>query len=272
MKKNYKKNKNLIRCKKLLKEKEQEIEFLKSELERKSTEIEVISQISKAIISGQSIDEILDGIVKLVGEKMNKKICSIMMLDEEKQELVIKATQSLSEEYKKKPNIKVGQGISGLAVKEKTPQMVLDITKDPRYAYPEIAKKVGIVSMLAVPMLIKDKVIGVINVYTSEKHKFTDEEIKVLQTIANQSAVCIENAKLFETTLKVKEELETRKLVERAKGILMKEKNLSEDEAYRIIQKKSMDMRKSMKEIAQAIIISDEIKNSKETHWSVSEK
>lgn len=260
------KNKKLAKIESLLREKEKEIERLKSDIERKTTEIEVISQISKAIATGKDIHEILNIIVKLVADTMKTKICSIMLLDEERQELIIKATQSLSDEYKNKPNIKVGQSISGLAVKEKTPVTVLDVTKDPRYAYPEIAKKVGIVSMLAVPMMIKEKVIGVINVYTSEEHKFSDEEIKVLQTIANQSAVGIENAKLLETALKAREELETRKLVERAKGILMKEKGLSEDEAYRTIHKKSMDTRKTMKEIAQAIIIAHEIKNSKETH------
>ena len=77
--------------------------------------------------------------------------------------------------------------------------------------------------------------------------------------VANQAAVAVENTKLMEEALKVKEALETRKLIERAKGIIMKMNNLSEDSAYRIIHKKSMDSCRSMKEIAESIILMDEI-------------
>ncbi len=95
---------------------------------------------------------------------------------------------------------------------------------------------------------------------TSREHKFTDEETRILQTIANQVAIAIENTKLTEETSTLKETLEVRKLVERAKGILMKEAHLSEDEASRLIHKKSMDTCKPMRQIAEAIIITWEMK------------
>lgn len=186
---------------------------------------------------------------------MNSKICSIMLLDNKKQELFIAATQSLSEEYTKKPNLKVGQSISGKVIKEKRPITVLDVTREPGYMYPEIAKREGIVSMLSVPMMIKERVIGVINSYTSYEHKFTDEEVKILQAIANQAAVAIESTNLTQELIATKQALETRKLVERAKGLLMKELSLSEDEAYKLINKKAMDTRKTMREVAEAIIL-----------------
>jgi len=132
----------------------------------------------------------------MTAQVMNSKICSIMLLDNKKQELFIAATQSLSEEYTKKPNLKVGQSISGKVIKEKRPITVLDVTREPGYMYPEIAKREGIVSMLSVPMMIKERVIGVINSYTSYEHKFTDEEVKILQAIANQAAVAIESTNL----------------------------------------------------------------------------
>ena len=104
-------------------------------------------------------------------------------------------------------------------------------------------------------MIVKDKAIGVINVYTKEPHHFTGEEIDVLQIVANQAAVAVENTKLMEEALKAREALETRKLIERAKGILMTMNRLSEDAAHRLIHKKSMDTCRSMKEIAESIIL-----------------
>ena len=154
-----------------------------------------------------------------------------------------------------KPGLKVGQSVSGRVVQEKRPIHVSDVTKEPAYTYPDVAKKEGIVSLLSVPMMIKDRVIGVINSYTQSEHNFTKEEISILQAVANQAAVAIENTNLSQEILTAREALESRKLVERAKGILMRELGVSEDEAYKKIHKKSMDMRKSMKEVAEALIL-----------------
>ena len=126
--------------------------------------------------------------------------------------------------------------------------------------YPDVARKEGIVSLVSVPMMVKDRAIGVINSYTKTEHTFRQEEIDILQAVANQAAVAIENTHLSEEILAAKEALESRKLVERAKGILMKELAVSEDDAYRKIHKKSMDLRKTMKEIAEAIILAADLR------------
>jgi signal transduction protein with GAF and PtsI domain len=190
---------------------------------------------------------------------MGSKICSIMVLEKNQQELRIIATQSLSQEYLKKGNIKVGQSISGKVVQDKKPMMVLDVTAEETYAFKEIAKREGLVSMLAVPMMLKGKANGVINIYTAQKHVFTGNEIKILQTVANQAAIGIENEKLSEETMLAKDALEARKLIDRAKGILMQRFKMAEDAAYKTIHKKSMDSRKSMKEVAEAIILAMEL-------------
>ncbi len=233
---------------------------LYDEMKKKTAKIETLSLVSKAIVSDKYLEEILHLIVTMTAEMMNSKICSIMLLDEEKKELVIKDTQSLSEEYRRKPNLKIGQSISGQVVKEKRPITVLDVTKEKGYMYPELAKKEGLCSLLSVPMMIKERVIGVINSYTSYPHKFSDEEVKIMQAVANQAAVAIENTKLFDKALAMEEALEMRKLVDRAKGILMRENNISEHEAFKLIQRQSMNSRKSMKEIAEAIILAAEIR------------
>ena len=232
---------------------------LYEESKKKSRRLDTISRISSTIVSSRYLNEILQLIVTMTAEMMNSKICSIMLLDESKRELEIKATQSLSPEYIKKPNLKVGESISGRAVQQKKPIMVLDVTREAGYKYPEVAKKEGIVSMLSVPMMVKDKVVGVINSYTSHEHSFSEEEIKILQSVANQAAISIENTKLFDKTIEMEEALETRKQVEKAKGVLMQKYSMSESEAFKIIQQQSMNTRKTMKQIAEAILLTAEM-------------
>ena len=228
--------------------------------EKKAAQFDSLAKVSKSIISEHYLDEILNLIVVVTAEMLNSKICSIMLLDEKNDELAIKATQSLSEEYKKKPNIKVRNSLSGEVILSKKPMAVYDVTKEEKYVYRDLAIKEDLTSMLSVPMIVKDKAIGIINVYTKTPHHFSDEEMDVLQMVANQAAVAVENTKLMEEALKAKEALETRKLIERAKGILMRMNNLSEETAYRMIRKKAMDTCRSMKEIAESIILMDELR------------
>jgi len=225
------------------------------ETKKKALQFDSLVKVSQSITSEHYLDEILNLIVVVTAEMLNSKVCSIMLLDTKGLELVIKATQSLSEEYKKKPNIKVENSLSGTVLQTRKPAAVYDVRHDEKYAYKDLAVKEGLTSMIAVPMVVKDKAIGVINVYTKEPHHFSVEEINVLQMVANQAAVAVENTKLMEEALKAKEALETRKLIERAKGIIMKMNNLTEDAAYRLIHKKSMDTCRSMKDIAESIIL-----------------
>ena len=166
----------------------------------------------------------------------------------------------MSKEYLKERTLKVGEGIVGLVAQTKEPVVIQDVRKDKRYKEKELAKKEKLISMLSVPMIEKNEVIGVINVYTVEAYNFTKSDIDLLSVVANQAAVAIENTELMVQTKVIQEELETRKKVEKAKGILMKEQDLTEDQAYKLIRKSSMDKRVSMKEIAEAIILSSEIR------------
>ncbi|MBF0490153.1 MAG: GAF domain-containing protein [Candidatus Omnitrophica bacterium] len=232
------------------------------ETRKKALQFDSLIKVSRSITSEHYLDEILNLIVVVTAEMLNSKVCSVMLLDEKSQELVIKATQSLSEDYKKKPSIKVENSLSGTVLKTRKPVAVYDVRHDEKYAYKDLAVKEGLTSMIAVPMTVKDKAIGVINVYTKQLHRFSEEEINVLQMVANQAAVAVENTKLMEEALKAKEALETRKQVERAKGIVMKMNNLSEDAAYRLIHKKSMDSCRSMKDIAESIILMADLQKS----------
>jgi signal transduction protein with GAF and PtsI domain len=221
--------------------------------------LEALSKISKAISSDLYLEDILRLMVVVTAEVMKSKICSLWLVDERDKALKIRATQSMSEEYLKERSLKLGEGVVGYVAQENRPMMIYNVLKEPRYKEKELARREGLVSLLSVPMCVKDKVIGVINCYTSSPHKFTKSEIEVLTTVASQAAIAIENAGLIMKAKSIEDELISRKLVERAKGILMKEQHLSEEEAFRKLQKKSMDLRKSMREIAEAVILANQI-------------
>jgi signal transduction protein with GAF and PtsI domain len=227
-------------------------------------QIGALTKISKAIASDIYLEDILRLIVTVTAEIMDSNICSLMLVDEKKGELVTRATQSISEEYNKKPPLKVGEGVAGKAVKENRPLVIKDVTKEKEYKYKDLAKKEGLCSLLCVPLTVRGKVIGVINCYTSAPHDFSKTEINLLTTVANQAAVAIENTELMVKSRVIQEELETRKRIERAKGILMREGRISEEEAYLKIRRYSMDSRKTMREVAEAIILSAEMKKTTE--------
>ncbi|MDD2751709.1 MAG: GAF and ANTAR domain-containing protein [Candidatus Omnitrophica bacterium] len=224
-------------------------------------QIKALAKISKAITSDFYLDDILRLIVTVTAELLDSNICSLMLLDEKTNELQVRATQSISEEYNKKPPLKIGEGIAGKVAQENKPLAIKDVSKEKEYKHKDIAKREGLVSLLCVPMSVKGKVIGVINCYTSKPHTFSEEEIEVLTTIANQAAVAIENTELMKRSKGFQEELETRKRIERAKGILMRDEKLTEEQAYLKIRRYSMDNRKTMREVAEAIIMAADMKH-----------
>lgn len=221
--------------------------------------IDALTKISDAVTSDLYLEEILKLIVTVTAEVMNSKICSLMLLEKSTNELAVKATQSVSEFYNKKPNAKLGEGIAGRVAQYGKAITVLDVRKDKRYLNQAIAQKENLCSLLSVPLIFKGNVIGVLNCYTVKPHRFGPGEIRIIKSIANQAAIVIENFRLVVESQVIKEELESRKTIERAKGILMKKGNLSEQEAYGLMRKYSMDKRKNMREVSEAILLNEEM-------------
>lgn len=222
--------------------------------------LEAITCISELITSNMYFEDVLKLIVTITAQVMQSSICSLMLLDEEKRVLEVKATQSVSKAYNSKPPLRLGEGIAGRVALEGKPIIVKDVKKDPRYVNKDIAIKEGLSSLISLPLQVKGKIVGVLNLYTPTPRDFSEEEVRVLTAIANQVAVVVENYRLLVESELVKEELEKRKKIERAKGVLMKEFGIDEDEAYRRIQRYSMDKQKPMKEIAEAIIMAWELR------------
>ena len=218
--------------------------------------------ISRAITSDQYLEEILKLIVMVTAKVTGVEICSLWLIDEIKDSKVIrlKATQAIDPEYVKDRSLKMHEGVVGYVATHNEPLIIKDVLKEPRFKEKEMAKKLGLVSMLGVPLQVKEeKVIGVLNCFTAEPHDFSETEVNLVTAVANQAAVAILNTELMVKTTVIQEELETRKLVERAKEVLMRRRKIEGNEAYRWLQQRSMNSRKSMRRVAEAVLLSDEI-------------
>ncbi len=141
-----------------------------------SREINALLEISKAIASGLYLEDVLRLIVTVTANVMDSKICSLWILDEREQKLKLKATQSISEAYLKERSLAIGEGVVGYVALNNKPMAITDVLKEPLYKEKDLARREGLVSMLSVPMCIKEKVIGVINCYTSYPHVFSKAE------------------------------------------------------------------------------------------------
>ena len=174
-------------------------------MEQRASQLSTLSEISRTITSDLYLEEILQLIVAMTAESMNFKICSIMLLQENKDELAITATQSKSRAYTKKPNVKLSESVAGRAIMEQQPITILDVRKTAGYQYPDIAKKEGLCSLIALPLTVKKEIIGVLNCYTATPHEFSEDEITLLTALANQAAISIQNAKLMVRTAVLQE-------------------------------------------------------------------
>ena len=224
--------------------------------------IKALTDISRAITSDLYFEDILKLIVMVTAKVTGFEICSLWLVDESVNPIKIhlKATQSIDPEYVKNRSLDRVEGVVGFVATHNRPLIIKDVLKEPRFKEKEMARKLGLVSMLSMPLQVKDeKVIGVLNCFTSEPHEFSETEVNLITAVANQAAVAILNTELLVKTKVIQEELETRKLVERAKEIIMQKRKIKSDEAYRWLQKRSMDSRKSIRQIAEAVLLSEEL-------------
>ena len=224
--------------------------------------IKALMDISRAITSDLYLEDILKLLVMVTAKVTGVEICSLWLVDEdaEGKKIRLKATQAIDPDYVKDRSLNMNEGVVGFVAANNQPLIIEDVLKEPRFKEKEMARKLGLVSLVSVPMHVKeDKVIGVLNCFTAKPHNFSETEVNLITTVANQAAVAIFNTELMVKEKVIQEELETRKLVERAKEVLMRRRNMTGEQAYRWMQKRSMDSRKSMRNMAEAVLLSDEI-------------
>jgi signal transduction protein with GAF and PtsI domain len=232
---------------------------LYEESKRQTQRLAALSHVSQIAASDTYLEELLQLIVSMLCETMPARVASIMLVDQKKNELVLKAAKCSSDEYWQRQNLKIGKSLISRVVREGKPLMVRDVTREADYLYPELAKKEGVRSLISLPMTARGRVIGVVNVYSDEERIFSEEDIRVLSTVCHQAALAIENTNLTVEVQEKEEALEARKDIDRAKSILQRQFELSEDEAYRRLRQQSMKTRRTMREIADAVILSSEM-------------
>jgi signal transduction protein with GAF and PtsI domain len=226
--------------------------------------IKALTDISRAITSDLYIEDLLKLIVMVTAKVTGVEICSLWIVNEAETppKIRLKATQSISPAYIKDRSLDLDEGVVGYVVTHKKPLILKDVLNSKRFKEKEMAKKLGLVSMVGIPLKTKeDLVIGVLNCFTAAPHDFSETEVNLLRAVANQSAVAIVNTELMVKTRVIQEELEARKKVEQAKEILMINRQMTGEAAHRWMQKRSMDSRKTLREVAEAILLSYEIFN-----------
>ena len=224
--------------------------------------IKALMEISQAVTSDLFLEDVFKLIVMVVAKVTGVDICSLWLVDENSNppKIRLKATQAIEPEYVIDRSLNLDEGVVGYVVSNQKPLVIADVLQCEIFKEKEMARKLGLVSMVGVPLQgKKDKIVGVLNCFTSTPHEFSKTDINLLTTVANQAAVAIHNTELIINTKIIEEELKARKKIERAKEIIMERQALNGDDAYRWIRKRSMDSRKTILDVAEAILLSNEL-------------
>lgn len=222
-------------------------------------ELSFLYQVAQSVYSLE-IDKLLNNIVDIALGVTKGDSCLIYVTDAKKKELVLRASKNPHKNLLKKIKLKLGEGLTGWVAKENKPVAITSgANKDARFKYFRSLPEDQFEAFLSVPITDRHGVCGVINIQHKSKHKHSTMEINLLTAIGKLVGGAVENALLIEESLALKEALEMRKIIEKAKGIIMIKRKISEDAAYKVIQKESMDSRRSLKEIAEAIILAEKM-------------
>ena len=227
----------------------------------------VLHRVSAIVSSELSLDEMLGEIVGLAAQVTGCDACLVYLMESASGEMVLRA--SLLPHAKDLGNLrmKVGEGVTGWVAENLSPVALGSrAAEDSRSKiFPALIEDTY-QAFLSVPLVTKGKAIGVVNIHHREMHAHAPEEIATISFIGEQMGTAIaktlleeENLRLAEETAEIKRQLETRKSVERAKGLLQKRHGLSEEEAYLRMRNESRRLRRPMKDLAYAIILSEEL-------------
>jgi signal transduction histidine kinase len=181
--------------------------WLYEQLRLKVHLFESLSSVSRTINSTLNLDEALRVITREACELMRARMCSLMMLDESREWLDLRASYGASATYIKKPRLNVEESLLGVVARRKKPMQVANVQTSSRYQNVEVARQEGLFSLLSVPLLFAGQPIGTLNVYTGRPYNFSNEEIRILSALAELSAIAIEKARLYERIVDVEEQL-----------------------------------------------------------------
>jgi len=181
--------------------------WLFEQLRLKARLLESLASVSRTINSALNLDEVLQTITRDAAELMQAKMCSLMMLDDSRTWLDVRASHGAGGAYLGKPRLSVGDSLLGAVVRRKKPVQVDNVQTSAGYQNVEVARQEGLVSLLSAPLLFSGEAIGTLNVYTAARYKFSNEEIRILAAFAELSAIAIEKARLYERLVDAEEHM-----------------------------------------------------------------
>lgn len=178
---------------------------LQDHLQRQIAELSTLARVSQTITAPIYLDEMLTVIVEMAAQIMGARGCALLLFDEQQGELALRANYGLSREHAAISPIEVETSLTGQAIKRGEPLVVRDLLEEPLYRNKELARREGLHSFLSVPVSVRDKIIGAFNCYMGSVHEFTQKEIELFSTLANQTALALENSNLAMNSLLVRE-------------------------------------------------------------------
>lgn len=225
------------------------------------TSIDFLHEVSSRLAAADSFHVVLGSIVDFVTTVIPCDSCFIYVLEHEK--LVLRASKNPHADLVDRLGMQLGQGITGWVAEHREPVAIASgASNDPRFVMFRNLPEDHFEAILCTPILCASKVVGVINLQHQMSYQHTANEIRLLSMIGFLVGAEIERTRLETENLQLAGRLETRKAVDRAKGILQRDLGMTEDEAYRTMQRESRQRRISMREIADAIVLGDDLKKS----------
>ena len=223
------------------------------------SDIVFLRTVAHRLSAAAPLAEVLGEIIELAASVVKCDSCFLYVLEDG--ELILRASKNPHPEAIDRLKMRVGQGITGWVAKHREPVMVpQSACKDPRFRFFNELPEDRFEAFLSVPIVSGGRLIGVINLQNRSQHRYSEREIGVISTIGFLVGAEIERARLESENTQLQGKLEARTLVERAKGILQRDLNVNEQDAYRAMQRESQQRRKSMREIAEAVILSDSLR------------
>ena len=208
---------------------------------------------------GAPLEQVLADVVDFTTSVLKCDSCFLYVFEND--ELVMRASKNPHPEAVNRLKLKVGQGITGwVAEHGRVVAVTQNASQDPRFQRFNDLPEDRFEAFLSVPLLSRGRLVGVINLQHRNPHRYTDRQIRLISAVGLLVGAEIELARLESENSKLSARLETRKIVERAKGIMQRELKISEEEAYLTLQRESRQRRKSMREVAEAILLNEEIR------------
>ncbi|MDE1171835.1 MAG: GAF domain-containing protein [Verrucomicrobium sp.] len=170
-------------------------------------QLNTLVQMGRSIVSQTNLEDAVQRIVRNGARLMKTRVCSLMLLSRDGRDLSLRASVGTGVRYQHRPPVRVDESLVGVVIKRMKAVTISDVQKDPRFQEVGMARREGLVSLLSVPLIFSAKPIGVLNVYTKEPRRFSNQEIKMFQTLADLSAVAVEKTRLLTRVVDTEENL-----------------------------------------------------------------